>query len=165
MGPNCRHNPGPARAAAGICPRDGLCSDWLWSHMAMVGNASGMRKSCIHTFINSIFVVQTNPMLHTLKPRSSHVENLRSVWAWSAEIFEEHTHACTHVHTHACACTDTHRFLVFIERYFSLPSLLSGIDSHLNQLFYLLLLQWILRSPERLTQKSYCHDSEDNTTL
>ena len=35
-------------------------------------------------------------MLHTLEPHSSHVATLRSVWSWSAEIFEAHTHRQTH---------------------------------------------------------------------
>ena len=38
------------------------------------------------------FAVQTYATLHTLEPYSSHVETVRSVWSWSAEIFEEHTH-------------------------------------------------------------------------
>ena len=48
-------------------------------HVAMVNNASGFVKSFPKQFINGIIVFQTNPTLHTLKPRSSHVENLRSV--------------------------------------------------------------------------------------
>ena len=44
---------------------------------------------------------------HTLKPCSRQVENLRSVWSWSADIWGTHTHTHTH----------THRFLAFIERY------------------------------------------------
>ena len=59
--------------------------------VAMVDNASGIHKAFLKLFINGIIVVQTNATLHTLKPRSSHVENLRSVWSWSAEIFEAHT--------------------------------------------------------------------------
>ena len=69
------------------------------AHVALVGNASGIRKSCIKSFINSIFVVQTNLMLHTLKPHRSHVENLRSVWSWSAETFEAHIHRQTDTQT------------------------------------------------------------------
>ena len=52
------------------------------AHMAMVAmvdNASKIRKSYMKSFNNGIIVVQTNPTLHTLKPRSSRVENLRSV--------------------------------------------------------------------------------------
>ena len=54
----------------------------------------------------TVIIVQTHPTLHTLKQRSSHVENLRSVWSWSAEIFEAHTHRWTdrqtqrHTHRH-----------------------------------------------------------------
>ena len=47
--------------------------------LAMVNNASGIRKSFLKSFINGITALQTNVMLHTLEPRSSHVENLRSV--------------------------------------------------------------------------------------
>ena len=47
--------------------------------VAMVDNASGIGKSFMKSFINGIIVVQTNQSLHTVKPRSSHVENLRSV--------------------------------------------------------------------------------------
>ena len=47
--------------------------------VAMVDNASGIGKSFMKVFINGIIVVQKNPTLHTLKPHSSHVENLRSV--------------------------------------------------------------------------------------
>ena len=57
------------------------------AHVAMVGmvdNASRIGKTFIKYFINGIIVVQTNPTLHTLKPHSSHIENLRS------EIFEAH---------------------------------------------------------------------------
>ena len=46
-----------------------------WAMVAIVDNASRIRKS----FMNGIIVVKTNPILHTLKPHSSHVENLRSV--------------------------------------------------------------------------------------
>ena len=50
------------------------------AHMvAMVDSASGICKSFMKSFINGVIVVQTNPTLLTLKPRSSQVENLRSV--------------------------------------------------------------------------------------
>ena len=62
---------------------------WLWcavigsdvhvTMVAMVDNASGIRKVFMKSFINGIIVVQTNATLHTLEPCSSHVENLRSV--------------------------------------------------------------------------------------
>ena len=81
----------PARPSTEEVGRGGgLCIDWLCVHVAMVNNASGFVKSFPKQFINGIIVFQTNPTLHTLKPRSSHVENLRSVWSWSAEIFEAH---------------------------------------------------------------------------
>ena len=63
--------------------------------VAMVNNASGIRKAFLKEFINGIIAVQTNVMLHTLEPCSSHVENLRSVWSWSAEMFEAHIHRQT----------------------------------------------------------------------
>ena len=47
--------------------------------VAMVDNASGIRKAFMKSFIKGIIVIQTKPTLHTLKPRSSHVEDLRSV--------------------------------------------------------------------------------------
>ena len=47
--------------------------------VAMVDNAGGIREAFMKQFINVIIVVQTNPMLHTLKPHSSHVETLTSV--------------------------------------------------------------------------------------
>ena len=97
-----------------------LCK-WLWCavigsgvHMAMVvmvNNASGIRKAFLKEFINGIIAVQTNVMLHTLEPCSSHVENLRSVWSWSAEMFEAHIHRQTD--------RQTDRFLAFIERWHS----------------------------------------------
>ena len=62
---------------------------WLWcavigsgahvTTVAMVDNASRIRKAFMKKIINGIIVVQTNPTLHTLEPHSSHVENLRSV--------------------------------------------------------------------------------------
>ena len=47
--------------------------------VAIVDNAGGIREAFMKQFINVIIVVQTNPMLHTLKPHRSHVENLTSV--------------------------------------------------------------------------------------
>ena len=47
--------------------------------VAIVDNDSGIGKSFIKSFINGTIVVQTNLMLHTLKPRNSDVENIRSV--------------------------------------------------------------------------------------
>ena len=81
-----------------------ICSG---AHVAMVDNARGICKSFMKSFISGIIVVQTNPTLYTLKPRSSHVENLRSVWSWSAEIFESHTHTHTHRHRHTHTHTHT----------------------------------------------------------
>ena len=77
---NHRQNPGPACAAAGINVL-GMSSAVIGSgvQVAMVDNASGIHKAFLKLFINGIIVVQTNAMLHTLKPRSSHVENVRSV--------------------------------------------------------------------------------------
>ena len=54
-------------------------SDVHVAMVAMVGNASGIRKAFMTSFINGIIVIQTNAKLHTLQPSSSHVENLRSV--------------------------------------------------------------------------------------
>ena len=45
------------------------------SVVAMADNVSGIRKDFMKLFINGIFVVQANPTLHTLEPRSSHVES------------------------------------------------------------------------------------------
>ena len=47
--------------------------------VAMVSNASGIRKAFLKYFINGIIAVLTNATLHTLEPCSSHVETLRSV--------------------------------------------------------------------------------------
>ena len=47
--------------------------------VAKVDNTSGICKAFLKSFIIGVIVVQTNPMLHTLKPRSSHVETLTSV--------------------------------------------------------------------------------------
>ena len=108
------------KSACWVCCGFELCSDWLWCtcgysvqwlalvHMwlqcavigsgahvtvvAPVDNARGICKAFMKSFINSIIVVQTNLTSHTLEPNSSHVETFRSVWSWSAEIFEERTH-------------------------------------------------------------------------
>ena len=47
--------------------------------VATVDNASGIGRSFMKSFIITVIVVQTNLTMHTLKPHSSHVENLRSV--------------------------------------------------------------------------------------
>ena len=96
-GPNRRQNPGPARAAAGININKykyksayflrcvvgvGSVVTGSGAHVttvAMVDNASRIRKAFMKKIINGIIVVQTNPTLHTLEPCSSHVETLRSV--------------------------------------------------------------------------------------
>ena len=88
-----------------------LVRTWLWcavigsgahvTMVAMVDNASGICKAFMKYFINSIIVVQTNATLHTLEQCSSHIETLRSVWSWSAEIFEAHIHRQTDTHTQA----------------------------------------------------------------
>ena len=82
------------------------CLWWLWLTM--------LAEFVYEIIINGIVVVQTNQTLHTLKPRSSHVEI--DIWG-------------THTHTK----TDGQRFLAFIERYFSLKE---GLwSSVLNELF------------------------------
>ena len=85
-----------------------LVRTWLWwLRWTMLG---GICKVFTKLFVQGIIVVQTNATLHTLEPRSSHVESLRSVWSWSTEIFE----AQKHIHTDRQ--TDRQRFLAFIER-------------------------------------------------
>ena len=91
-----------------------VCSDWLWC-----ARGYGMQwLALVHTWLwwlqwtmlaefvkhfwNNLFTVSlhTNVTLHTLEPRSSLMETLRSVWSWSAEIFEAQIHTHTHTHTH-----------------------------------------------------------------
>ena len=51
-------------------------------HMATVApvdNVSGICKAFMKQFIRGIIVVQTKATLHTLEPRSSHVETVRPV--------------------------------------------------------------------------------------
>ena len=87
---------------------------------------TGWTKQDIHT-LQMLYVANLSTLktLHTLEPRS-HVETLRSVWSWSAEIFEAHIYRQT----------DRQRFLAFIERYRFLSSSLSDKKGVLRSLLH-----------------------------
>ena len=70
--------------------------------VAMVDNAGGIRKSFIKSFINGIFVVQTNLKLHTMLKISGQSDP-------DLQRCLRHTHSHSHTHTH----THTHRAFLF----------------------------------------------------
>ena len=72
------------------------------ARVAMVDNASRIYKSCIKSFINGIFVVQTNPTLPTL----NHTAAMLKI---SGQSDPDRQRYFRHTHTHR------QRLLVFIE--------------------------------------------------